>query len=131
MTAILDTLRADYGRFPENQTYDIYADEVYFKDPMTEFRGRDRYQKMIGFIQTWFKEPKMDVHRLEQADRVISTRWTLHWTTPLPWQPRISIPGSTEMKLDQSGKIVSHIDRWDISKWEVLKQHVPGVKAGP
>lgn len=26
-------LQEDYAKFPENQTYDIYADDVYFKDP--------------------------------------------------------------------------------------------------
>lgn len=122
---VLEVLRADYARFPENQTYKIYADEVYFKDPMTAFRGRDRYQAMIGFIQTWFKQPVMDVHELGQSGDVITTRWTLHWTTPLPWKPRISIPGSTEIKLNTAGKIISHIDTWEISPWDVFRQHLP------
>jgi hypothetical protein len=123
MVAVLDILRADYARFPDNQTYDIYDDQVYFKDPMTAFRGRDRYEKMVGFIQTWFKQPRMDVHELQQSGDVITTQWTLHWTTPLPWQPRISIPGRTEIKLNAAGKIISHIDTWDISQWAVIRQH--------
>ncbi|MEM6403902.1 MAG: DUF2358 domain-containing protein, partial [Cyanobacteria bacterium P01_D01_bin.116] len=31
---IVEILKEDYQRFPENQTYSIYAEDVYFKDPM-------------------------------------------------------------------------------------------------
>ena len=51
---IIETLKADYKKFPVDQTYSIYADNVYFQDPMTKFRGLERYKKMIQFIQTWF-----------------------------------------------------------------------------
>jgi len=33
--AILDTIRLDYQNFPENQHYELYANNVYFKDPLT------------------------------------------------------------------------------------------------
>ena len=47
---IIQVLKEDYQRFPRDQTYEIYAKDVYFKDPMTEFRGIKRYQAMIGFM---------------------------------------------------------------------------------
>ncbi|MDB9313294.1 DUF2358 domain-containing protein [Spirulina sp. CS-785/01] len=121
---ILETLKQDYQHFPQNQTYSIYAPDVYFKDPMTEFRGIQKYQEMIGFMQKWFKDIQMDLHHIEQQDHHIYTRWTLHWTTPLPWQPRISIPGTSELTLNPQNLIVSHIDYWDISRLDVLKQHL-------
>ncbi len=125
MSPILDILKADYARFPKNPTYEIYAEDVYFKDPMTTFRGLDRYRQMVGFIETWFKEPQLDLHEIAQSDSLIQTRWTLHWTTPLPWRPRISIPGRTEMRLNPAGQVISHIDVWDISRLNVLRQHLP------
>ena len=33
MTNILDIIQADYAKFPEAQTYSIYSEDVYFKDP--------------------------------------------------------------------------------------------------
>ena len=42
---VVEILNQDYQRFPENQTYEIYAQDVYFKDPLNEFRGVDRYQR--------------------------------------------------------------------------------------
>lgn len=124
--SIIEILRADYARFPEDQRYDIYAEDVYFKDPMNEFRGVQQYRKMIGFIGQWFKQPQLDLHGIDQEGDRITTRWTLAWTTPLPWQPRVAIPGWTEMQLNEQGKICSHIDHWDISKWAVVQQLLPG-----
>lgn len=120
---IVEALKEDYQRFPENQTYSLYANDVYFKDPMNEFRGVEQYRKMIGFMNTWFKDVKMDLHDIRRNDDTIETRWTLHWTTPLPWQPRIAIPGTSDLKLNREGLIMCHIDYWDISRLDVLKQH--------
>jgi hypothetical protein len=119
---ILQTLRDDYQRFPDDQTYSIYAQDVYFKDPMNEFRGRDRYQQMIGFIKTWFLNVKMDLHNIQQIDDTIRTDWTLSWNTPLPWKPHIAINGWSELQVVDD-LIVSHIDYWHCSKIDVLKQH--------
>ncbi|MDY7016417.1 MAG: DUF2358 domain-containing protein [Cyanobacteriota bacterium] len=120
---ILEILKADYQRFPINQTYDIYAADVYFKDPLNQFRGLQRYRETIQFIKTWFKQIQMDLHEIRREGNVIHTEWTLHWTTPLPWQPRIAIPGRSELTLDWHEQIISHIDYWHCSRLDVLKQH--------
>ncbi|MGK7930867.1 MAG: DUF2358 domain-containing protein [Microcystaceae cyanobacterium] len=119
----LDIVKADYQRFPYNQTYDIYAEDVYFKDPLNEFRGIKRYQEMIGVMTRWLKQMQLEVQEIYQQDNIIHTKWRLSWTTPLPWQPRITILGTSELTLNEDNQIISHIDYWDCSKWEVLKQH--------
>ncbi len=120
---ILEILKQDYQRFPADQTYSIYAKDVLFKDPLNQFCGIERYQQMIAFINTWFKAPKLELHNIERSGDTIETKWTLNWTTPLPWQPRIAIPGWSELKLNDEELIVSHIDYWDCSPFDVLKQH--------
>lgn len=119
---ITKIIKDDYQRFPLDQNYDIYAEDVFFQDPMNQFRGIQRYKKMIGFISTWFIDINLDLHDISQSRDIINTRWTLSWTTPLPWKPRISIPGWSELKLNSDGLIISHIDYWDISRLDVLKQ---------
>jgi Uncharacterized conserved protein (DUF2358) len=121
---IIEILKSDYKKFPNDQTYSIYAEDVYFKDPMTEFRGVDRYKQMIGFIKTWFVNLQFDLHEMRREGDTITTRWVLSWNTPLPWKPRISIPGWSELRLNQDDLIVSHIDYWDCSRLDVLKQHI-------
>ncbi|MBC6430056.1 DUF2358 domain-containing protein [Nostoc sp. HG1] len=121
---IIEILKEDYQRFPVNQTYNIYAPDVYFQDPLNKFRGVKRYKKMINFIQTWFLDPKMDLHNIQRLGDTIKTEWTLSWNTPLPWKPRISIPGWSELSLNSDGLIVSHVDYWNCSRLDVVKQHL-------
>ena len=120
---VIEQVKADYARFPDAQSYELYAEDVYFKDPMNEFRGVARYRRMIGFIKQWFQEIDLQLHGVELPDtNMIITRWTLHFTAPTPWKPAISIPGWSELRLDSQGLICSHIDYWDCSKWDVAMQ---------
>lgn len=120
---ILEVLRSDYDNFPNHQTYEIYAEDVFFKDPLNQFRGRDRYRQMISFIQTWFRQPRLDLHQIQRSGNQIRTDWTLSWTTPLPWQPRIAIAGWSELELNDQELIVAHLDYWHCSAWDVIWQH--------
>lgn len=121
---ILETLKADYQRFPANQTYSIYAKDVYFQDAVFKFRSLELYKWMIKFIQTFFLNLKMDLHNIQQQENTIKTEWTLSWDAALPWKPRISISGWSELRLNNEGLIISHIDYWHCSQLDVLKQHL-------
>jgi Uncharacterized conserved protein (DUF2358) len=120
---IIETLKADYQRFPNNQTYSIYAEDVFFQDPLNKFRGLGRYKLMIKFIKTFFLNCKMDLHNIQLDGDAIKTEWTLSWNTPLPWKPRIAINGWSELGLNAQGLICQHIDYWNTSGFDVIKQH--------
>ncbi|MGB7085398.1 MAG: DUF2358 domain-containing protein [Phormidesmis sp.] len=124
---LVEQLKQDYARFPEDQTYSLYAKDVQFKDPLNEFEGVDRYQQMIGFLSRFFSNVQMDLHEIQQVDpTLITMRWTLNMTAPLPWSPRLAIPGHTELGLNESGLISSHVDYWERSRFDVLKQVFDG-----
>ena len=121
---ILTALRQDYDRFPLHQTYSLYSETVFFKDPMTEFRGVKKYQEMIALIDRFFHNPQLDLHDIQQTGERIRTDWTLSWTTPLPWKPRISISGWSDLTIDlTTGLITQHIDFWNCTRWNVIQQH--------
>ncbi len=120
---LITAIAEDYRNFPQAQSYHLYAKNVYFKDPMNEFQGVDRYKTMIGFMETWFRNIQLDLHQIQAEGDRIRTDWTLSWTTPLPWQPRISINGWSELAVNADGLITSHIDYWHCSRWDVLTQH--------
>jgi hypothetical protein len=135
---IIEIIKADYAKFPQAQTYGIYAEDVYFKDPVYEFRGLKQYQKMIGFITTWFANLNLDLHTIApvetsqfnpDAATTLKTEWTMSWNSPLPWQPRISVDGWSELGLNEQMQIVSHVDYWYCSRWDVIKQHIPFLSA--
>lgn len=118
-----DRIRQDYASFPESQSYELYAKDVFFQDPLNKFSGVEQYRDMVGFIARWFQNIKLDLHSLEpQSANTFHTRWTLSWIAPLPWQPAMQIPGWTEYQLNEAGLIKSHIDHWDCSRLDVLKQ---------
>ena len=120
---IIERIKADYARFPADQSYDLYAPDVYFKDPLNEFRGVARYRQMIGVMGQWLKQIELELYSIErsQPDTLI-TRWKLSWVAPLPWKPKMAIPGWSELKVNDQGLICSHIDHWDCSRLDVLKQ---------
>lgn len=120
---IIEIIKVDYKNFPENQTYDIYTEKVHFKDPVYDFYGLKRYQEMIKFLKKWFKNLKLDLHKIERNGNQIDTQWTLSWNSPLPWQPYISVSGRSELTLNENDLIVAHYDYWNCSKFEVIKQH--------
>ena len=120
---IIEILKKDYHNFPDNQTYNIYAENVYFRDPLNQFRGVKRYQKMIDFLSSFFQDIHLELHNITQKEEKIQTEWTLNMTSPLPWKPRLSIPGWSELKLNRDNLIVSHIDYWHISPFELLQQN--------
>lgn len=120
---LVEQLKQDYARFPENQTFSLYSEDVRFKDPMNAFQGVERYRKMIGFLAQFFSNIQMDLHGIEQTTpTLISTQWTLHMDAPLPWSPRLSIPGRSELGVNDAGLINSHVDYWERSRLDVLKQ---------
>ncbi|WP_404784735.1 DUF2358 domain-containing protein [Altericista sp. CCNU0014] len=119
---IVEALKADYARFPEDQTYELYAADVFFQDPLTSFKGVARYRKMIHFIARWFDAVKMELHSIHEMDRCIETTWTLRWIAPLPWKPEMAISGRSELALDDTGLVRSHLDYWDCSRLDVLRQ---------
>lgn len=121
---IIKILKEDYQHFPLNQTYSIYAENVAFQDPLNQFQGIERYRQMIDFLATWFRDIQLDLHDIQQLQgNSIETEWTLHLTSPLPWKPRLSIPGRSELTLNERGQIASHIDYWHCSPFAVLRQN--------
>ncbi|NER85383.1 MAG: DUF2358 domain-containing protein [Leptolyngbya sp. SIO1D8] len=120
---VCDLIRQDYDDFPNHQSYDLYAEGVFFQDPLNRFQGVDRYREMIGFIARWFQTPRLELHSLEQQSEIaFQTRWTLSWIAPFPWKPAMSISGWTDYRLNEAGQIISHIDYWHCSRLDVLKQ---------
>lgn len=120
---LIEIVRADYQKFPQAQTYEIYDPDVFFKDPVYEFQGLEQYKKMIGFITHWFAHLKLELHDIRQDNTTIHTQWTMSWNAPLPWHPRIAVTGRSELEINSTGLIKSHIDYWACSRFDVVKQH--------
>ena len=119
---LIEIIKQDYQRFPADQTYEIYEENVHFKDPVYDFYGLKKYKEMIAFIRKWFSNLKLELHDINQEENQINIRWTMSWNSPLPWKPFISVTGKTELKL-KDNLIIGHYDYWDCSLFDMIKQH--------
>lgn len=65
---LIETIKSDYARFPLDQTYSIYAPNIYFQDPLNKFNGIQKYQDMIGFLGKWFRHLRLELHEIKQVE---------------------------------------------------------------
>jgi hypothetical protein len=73
--------------------WDLYAEDVLFKDPLNKFKGIQKYKDNINMLKDspLFSGGKMDLHEIKVVDSTrVDTRWTLTMTfKAFPWKPVI------------------------------------------
>ncbi|CAN6568247.1 hypothetical protein ACFX13_000838 [Malus domestica] len=108
------TLREEFPQlFYRELSFDIYRDDITFKDPMNTFMGIENYKSIYWALrfhgQIFFKALWVDVISVWQPmDNVIMVRWTIHGIPRVPWDSRGRFDGTSEYKLDKQGKIFEH-----------------------
>ncbi len=119
---LVEIIKDDYSHFPDDQTYSIYAEDIHFKDKIYDFHGLTKYRTMINFLSKFFNNLNLELHEINEKEDQIDTKWTMSWNSPLPWQPYISVTGTSELKV-ANNLIVAHYDYWNCSVLDVVKQH--------
>ncbi|XP_062181290.1 uncharacterized protein LOC133885577 [Phragmites australis] len=99
--------------FYREPSFDIYRDDIIFKDPLNNFVGIDNYKRIfwaLRFIgQILFKAVWIDIVSIWQPiDNVIMIRWIVHGIPRVPWEGYGRFDGTSEYKLDKNGKIYEH-----------------------
>ncbi|CAN6340432.1 unnamed protein product [Urochloa humidicola] len=115
--------------FYREPSFDIYRDDIVFKDPLNNFKGIGNYKRIfwaLRFIgQFFFKAVWIDIVSIWQpVDSVIMIRWIVHGIPRVPWEGNGRFDGTSEYKLDKNGKIYAHkvdnIARNPPTKFKVL-----------
>uniref|UniRef100_A0A7N0T4J8 Uncharacterized protein n=1 Tax=Kalanchoe fedtschenkoi TaxID=63787 RepID=A0A7N0T4J8_KALFE len=93
--------------------FDIYRDDIIFKDPRNTFVGIENYKSIFWALRfhgrIFFKALCVEIIRVWQpVDSVIMVRWTIHGIARVPWEGRGRFDGTSEYKLDKNGKIYEH-----------------------
>ncbi|CAH9112700.1 unnamed protein product [Cuscuta epithymum] len=108
------TLREEYPTlFQKDLTYDIYRDDITYKDPLNTFVGIENYKSIFWALRfhgrIFFRELWVDIVSVWQpAESMIIVRWTVHGIPRVPWECHGRFDGTSEYKLDQKGKIYEH-----------------------
>jgi len=122
---------AGYARFYETLTRERLRDlrglvtaDVGFKDPFNDVRGPDA---MIRVMEGMFER---GTPRFEVLDRAVSDRagyllW--RYTSERNGRPPWVIEGMSELRFDDDGRVIEHVDHWDAA--EQVYERLPVIGA--
>ncbi|KAL3615680.1 hypothetical protein CASFOL_041341 [Castilleja foliolosa] len=108
------TLREEFPElFHRELSFDIYRDDIVFKDPLNSFVGIDNYKSIFWALRfhgkIFFSALWVDIISVWQpVDNMITVRWTVHGVPRIPWESHSRFDGTSEYKLDKDGKIYEH-----------------------
>ncbi|KAI3466300.1 hypothetical protein Pfo_022963 [Paulownia fortunei] len=108
------TLREDMPLiFTKDLNYDIYRDDITFRDPLNTFTGIENYKLIFWALRfhgrILFREISLDVLRVWQpSENMILIRWNLRGVPRVPWEAKGQFQGTSRYKLDRNGKIYEH-----------------------
>lgn len=129
---ILTTLRNDLPTlFEQDISYDIYTQDIFFKDPVNQFKGKLSYRIIFWTLRfhggLFFTDLHFDLHDVRVEDElVIRADWTVRGTLRLPWRPQLYFNGYSLYTLNTGGQIYDHRDTWDRSPGAILRQFWQG-----
>lgn len=122
------TLRHDLPTlFQKDISYDIYSRDIFFQDPVNTFKGKLNYRIIFWTLRfhgrLFFTDLFFDLHNVDQdSENTIRAEWTVRGTLRLPWQPKLLFNGYSIYTLNSEALIYRHIDTWDRSPGEILRQ---------
>ncbi len=125
---VIERLKQDLPTlFEKDISYDIYTQNIYFKDPVNTFKWKFNYRIIFWTLRfhakLFFREIYFDVHQICQtAKDIITVDWTVRGTLRVPWKARVFFNGNSTYKLTKDGLIYHHLDTWDRKPSEILKQ---------
>ena len=131
MEQLIITLRQDLPTlFEQDISYEIYTNDIYFRDPVNKFKGKFNYRLIFWTLRfharLFFTEIAFDLHDVSESsnDTILAT-WTVRGVLRVPWQAKLLFNGYSTYKLNPDGLIYEHIDTWDKKPGEILQQFWP------
>jgi len=131
LEAIVATLQQDLPTlFERDISYGIYSQDIYFQDPVNTFRGKFNYRVIYWTLRfhgrLFFTEVHFDLHRVYPLDgSTIRAEWTVRGRLRLPWKAELLFTGYSLYSVAPDGMINRHIDTWERSPGELLRQFLP------
>eukprot|EP00238_Polyblepharides_amylifera_P007009 CAMPEP_0196574682 /NCGR_PEP_ID=MMETSP1081-20130531/4341_1 /TAXON_ID=36882 /ORGANISM="Pyramimonas amylifera, Strain CCMP720" /LENGTH=330 /DNA_ID=CAMNT_0041892775 /DNA_START=350 /DNA_END=1342 /DNA_ORIENTATION=- len=110
------TLRRELPRvFVDEITYDIYREDIVFRDPRNNFAGIKNYKLIFRTLRAFgriFFRPgtlRLEILRIWQPkEEKIVVRWCIRGAGWFPWNRDGQFDATSEFKLDSHGKIYEH-----------------------
>ncbi|CAI7893169.1 unnamed protein product [Closterium sp. NIES-54] len=124
--AAIKALREDYDKsyfVTGEMTMWLYEPDCEFADPFVSFNGRDRFKQNVSNLGSFMEEVSLKILDWQESEGTVTTKWRFSCVLGLPWRPILAASGSTDHFFNEStGKIYKHVERWDISPADGVKQ---------
>ncbi|KAG0590105.1 hypothetical protein KC19_1G072000 [Ceratodon purpureus] len=125
-TEAVELIRKDYERsyfVTGNMNMGIYEADCEFADPFVSFRGLKRFKQNVSNLGSFMEESSLKITDWQEYEDRIYAKWRFNCVLGLPWRPILAATGSTEYFFDSnSGKICKHVENWDISPADGVRQ---------
>ena len=100
-----------------------YDSKCEFSDPFVAFEGVDRFKQNVGNLGGMMRDIDLKITGWEENEDTLVTSWRFSCVLDLPWRPKLAAAGGTTHAFDRgTGKVVKHIERWDVDPGKVVKQ---------
>ncbi len=90
----------------------VTVGDVYFRDPFSDFHGRDRLVRLFLRMNRDLETPRFVIHDWALSGRTAYYRWAFHFRLRGRRVP-LAIDGMSEVRFAADGRVESHIDHWD------------------
>ncbi|KAL3701163.1 hypothetical protein R1sor_019185 [Riccia sorocarpa] len=122
----VELIKKDYDRsyfVTGNMATGIYEEDCEFADPFVSFKGLSRFKQNVGNLGSFMEESTLKLTDWQEYEDRIFARWRFNCVLSLPWKPILAATGSTEYFFSkESGKIIKHVESWDISPADGVRQ---------
>jgi hypothetical protein len=122
----LAMLREDYdqGYFVSGKgSMTAYAPDCTFADPFVAFDGVRRFQANVANLGGLMEDIDLKITNWEETDEALQTSWRFSCVLALPWRPKLAAAGGTTHVFDgASGRVIKHVERWDVEPGKVVKE---------
>jgi hypothetical protein len=123
---VVELIRKDYERsyfVTGNMNMGIYEADCEFADPFVSFKGLKRFKQNVSNLGSFMEESSLKITDWQEYEDRIYAKWRFNCVLGLPWRPILAATGSTEYFFDEnSGKICKHVENWDISPADGVRQ---------
>ena len=93
-----------------NEFDDIISEDIIFIDPFNNIKGIDAFKNIFYHMFKNIKEPKFFILDYSINSQRVFLKWKM---TFFAFKSLQTIEGMSELVLNDSGKVASHIDYWD------------------
>ena len=105
---------------------EVFAPQVYFKDPFNEIKGRAKLVGLFEHMFTTLHEPMFRIHHKAGTGNTGYLEWRFYFKLK-PNQAVKQINGMSKIVIDEQGWVIVHIDYWDSG--EYVYHQVPVIGA--